>query len=169
MSLERPLESLSDDDLLRGLSLILGQSRRAEADLVAHIGEVETRHLYAREASPSMFVYCTDVLHLSEAEAYLRINVARAARQHPMLLAMLADGRLHLTGIVKLAPHVTRENRDVLLSRAVHKSKRQIEEILAKLFPRPDAPSVLRKLPERSPLPGGSGPGETPRVELGSR
>jgi hypothetical protein len=166
MSLERPLESLSDDDLLRRLSLILGESRRAEADLVAHIGEVETRHLYAREASPSMFVYCTDILHLSEAEAYLRINVARAARQHPVLLAMLADGRLHLTGIVKLAPHLTRENRVLLLSRAVHKSKRQIEEVLAELFPRPDAPSVLRKLPGRSPLPGGSGRAETPRVEL---
>jgi hypothetical protein len=86
MALERPLQSLSDDDLLRGLSDLLRQSRRVEADLVAHIGEVEARRLYAREASPSMFVYCTDVLHLSEAEAYLRINVARAAREHPVLL-----------------------------------------------------------------------------------
>jgi hypothetical protein len=150
MSLERPLESLSDDDLLRGLALLLRQSRRVEADLVAHIGEVEARNLYAREASPSMFVYCTQVLHLSEAEAYLRINVARAARQHPVLLAMLADGRLHLTGIAKLAPHLTRENRDLLLSRAVHKTKRQIEETLAEWVPRPDVPTVLRKLPDRS-------------------
>jgi hypothetical protein len=167
MSLERPLESLSDDELLRGLSLLLRESRRVESHLVAHIGEVETRHLYAREASPSMFVYCTDVLHLSEAEAYLRLAVARAAREHPVLLAMLTDGRLHLTGIAKLATHLTPETRDVLLSRAVHKSKRQIEELLAELFPRPDAPSVLRKLPERPSLPGGSGPAEAPRVELG--
>ncbi len=152
MSLERPLESLSDDELLRGLSLALGQSRRVEADLVAHIGEVEARRLYAREAFPSMFVYCTDVLHLSEAEAYLRTTVARAARQHPVLLEMLADGRLHLSGIAKLAPHLTRENRDVLLSRAVHKSKRQIEELLAEWAPRPDVPPVLRKLPHR-PIP----------------
>jgi hypothetical protein len=122
MSLERPLESLSDDELLRGLAHLLGQSRRVEADLVAHIAEVETRRLYAREASPSMFVYCTNVLHLSEAEAYLRITAARAARENPPLLAMLADGRLHLSGIAKLAPHLTRENRDSLLSRAVHKS-----------------------------------------------
>ena len=90
MSLERPLESLSDDDLLRGLSDLLRQSRRVEADLVAHIGEVDERRLYAREACPSMFAYCTEVLHLSEAEAYLRITVARAAREHPLLLAMLA-------------------------------------------------------------------------------
>ena len=43
-----------------------------------------------------MFAYCTEVLHLSEAEAYLRIAAARAAREHPLLLTLLADGRLHL-------------------------------------------------------------------------
>jgi hypothetical protein len=34
------LTSFSDDDLLRRLSDLLGQSRRDEADLVAHIGEL---------------------------------------------------------------------------------------------------------------------------------
>jgi hypothetical protein len=38
---------------------------------------------------------------------------------------MLADGRLHLTAIAKLSPHLTPENQDVLLKRATHKSKRQ--------------------------------------------
>ena len=96
-----------------------------------------------------MFVYCMDVLHLSEAEAYLRITAARAAREHPVLLQMLTDGRLHLTGIAKLAPHLTTQNRDLLLSRAVHRSKRQIEELVAELAPRPDVPGALRKLPSR--------------------
>ncbi len=150
MSLEGPLESLSDDEVLRGLVELLRQSRRVEADLVAHIAEAEVRRLYAREASPSMFVYCTDVLHLSAAEAYLRINAARAAREHPVLLEMLADGRLHLSSIVKLAPHLTRENGGVLLAQAVHKSKRQIEELLAERAPRPDVPALIRKLPART-------------------
>ncbi len=149
MSLKRPLESLSDDALLRGLADLLRQSRRVEADLVAHIAELEVRRLYVREAAPSMFVYCTSVLHLSEAEAYLRINVARAAREHPVLLEMLADGRLHLSGTAKLLPHLTRENRDVLLSLAVHKSKREIEELLAERAPRPDVPALMRRLPAR--------------------
>jgi hypothetical protein len=101
----------------------MGQSRRVEADVVAHIAEVDERRLYAREAFPSMFAYCMDVLHLSEAEAYLRIWTAHASRKHPMLLTMLADGRLHLTGIVRLAPHLTLENRDRLLERATYRSK----------------------------------------------
>ena len=57
-----------------------------------------------------MFAYCTQALHLSEAEAYLRIAAARASREHPFLLSMLADGRLHLTAIAKLAPHLTRDS-----------------------------------------------------------
>ena len=61
---------------------------------------------------------------------------------------MLADGRLHLTGIAKLAPHLTRENRDRLLARAIHKSKREIEELVAELAPRPDVPARVRKLPQ---------------------
>ena len=88
---------VSDDELLRRLSELLQKSRRVEAELVAHIGEVDARRLYAREAAPSMFVYCTERLNLSEHEAYLRIGVARAARRHPMLLDILAEGRLPLS------------------------------------------------------------------------
>ncbi len=57
--------SLEDDELLCGLSEVLKQSRRVEADLVAYIAEVDERRLYAREASPSMHAFCIDVLHLS--------------------------------------------------------------------------------------------------------
>ncbi len=153
MQEKRLLESIPDDELLHRLAELMRQSRRVEADVVAHIAEVDERRLYAREAFPSMFAYCTDVLHLSEAEAYLRIAAARASREHPMLLTMLADGRLHLTAIAKLAPHLTRENRDGLLERATHRSKRRIEEQIAEIAPQPDVPAVVRKLPERRKLP----------------
>ena len=171
------LTSFSDDELLRRLSDLLGQSRRNEADLVAHIGEVDRRRLYTREASPSMFAYCTEVLHLSEAEAYLRIAAARASREHPLLLTLLADGRLHLTAVAKLAPHLTLENREALLKRAAHKSKREIEELVAEISPRPDAPAMMRKLPDRRagttspalrPGPDGDAPSLALRPEGGA-
>ena len=148
MEYERPLLAIPDDELLRRLGDLVSRSRGVEVDLVTHIGEADERKLYAREGSPSMFAYCTRVLHLSEAEAYLRITVARASRQHPMLLTMLGDGRLHLTGIALVLPLLTAENRDTLLKQATHRSKRQIKELIAQLSPRPDAPCVMRKLPE---------------------
>ena len=149
-SMERThsLTSFSDDELLRRLSDLLGQSRRDEADLVAHIGEVDGRRLYAREASPSMFGYCTEVLHLSEAEAYLRIAAARAARASPApdparRRAAAPDGHREAGA----APHPGEPGGPP--EPATHQSKREIEELVAELAPRPDAPAVMRKLPDR--------------------
>jgi hypothetical protein len=145
------LKDVPDDDLLRRLSEILRQSRRVEADLIAHIAEVDARRLWAREAVPSMFAYCVEVLHLSEPEAGLRIHVARATREHPMLLAMLRDGRMHLSGIALLAPVLTREKRNEILRRASHKPKRELRELVAELTPRPDVLTTMRKLPTVRP------------------
>jgi hypothetical protein len=57
MNTKRKLESISklpDDELLRDLSELIQSSRRVDAELIAHIGEVDRRRLYARYAS-SMF------------------------------------------------------------------------------------------------------------------
>ena len=143
----KSLSRLSDDELLVRLSNVLKQSRRVESELVAHIGEVDERRLYAREACPSMFSYATDVLHLSEAEAYLRIAAARALRRHPALLTMLDDGRLHLSGIAVLAPYLTDTNCEELLARATHKTKRELLVLVAEIAPKPDVAASIRKLP----------------------
>ena len=150
------LKSVRDEDLLRELSQLVKESRGVEAEVVAHIGEVELRRLYAREACSSMFEYCRSILDLRENEAYLRITVARAAREHPVLLEMLRDGRLHLSGIARLAPHLTRQNADAVLRRACGMSHREIRELVAELEPRPDVAPSVRKLPQRPALGGGS-------------
>jgi hypothetical protein len=142
------LKSMSDDELLRRMPELLKNSRHVEADLIAHMAEVDERRLY-RKSSSSMFKYATDVLHLSEAEAYFRIEAARASRKHPMLLDMLKDGRLHLSGISVLASVLTEANRDEVLARAAHKTKEIIKELVAELAPKPDVPDRMRKLPER--------------------
>ncbi len=100
----------------------------------------------------------------SEHEAYLRIAAARASRKHPMLLAMLGDGRLHLSGMGKLAPHLTESNGETLLGRAAHRSKREIEELVAEIAPKPDVPPGIRKLPKRSKK---TAPPKTAANELG--
>ncbi len=142
------LDSISDDVLLARIAELVGRSRRAEAELVWHLAEVDRRRLYLREACPSMHVYATTRLHLSDAEAYLRITAARLSRRFPMVLDMLADGRLHLSAIAKLAPHLREDNAEVLLGRAARRSKRDIELLVAELAPRPDVPSRMRRLPD---------------------
>lgn len=163
------LEAASDDELLLRLADLIRDSRRTESLLVAHIAEVDARKLYAREGSPSMFAYCTEVLRLSEAEAYLRIASARASREFPVLLEMLAEGRLHLSGVGKLAPHLTPENAGWLLARATHKTKRQIEELIAEVAPRPDVADLVRRVPERASAPSTPAPGPMPALSLEGR
>ena len=130
--------------------------------MVAHIGEVELRRLYAQEACSSMFEYCRSVLGLRENEAYLRITVARAARENPVLLEMLRDGRLHLSGIARLAPHLTRQNAEAVLKRASGMSHREIRELVSELEPgprrpqRPQAASAARAGQRESPATRGA-------------
>jgi 5-methylcytosine-specific restriction endonuclease McrA len=100
----------------------------------------------------SLFKYCTQVLGLSEQAAYRRINAARAARRFPAVLPMLAEGALTLSSIGLLAPHLTDENRDVLLEAAQKKSTREVQKIVACANPQPDIPASVRALPTTSAL-----------------
>jgi hypothetical protein len=109
--------------------------------------ELDSRRLYLGEGFPSLFAYCTDALHLSEPAAYNRIDVARAARRFPIILDGLAAGDLTLASVRLLAPHLTPDNHRDALTRARHKSKREVELLVAALHPRPDVPSTIRKLP----------------------
>ena len=141
------LGQLSDQDLLAHLQLAAQAECRATAHLVALLIELDSRSLYLSEGFPSLFAYCTDALHLSESAGYNRIDVARTARRFPIILDGLAAGELTLASVRLLAPHLTSDNHRDVLARARHKSKRDLELLVAALHPRPDVPSTIRKLP----------------------
>ena len=82
---------------------------------------------------------------------------------------MIARGELHLTAVHHLAAHLTEENHREVLRRAKHRTTREIEKLVAELAPKPDVPSVIRKLPDRKasmPLAMGdeSSPGASQRA-----
>jgi hypothetical protein len=93
------------------------------------------------------------VLLLSEHAAYDRIKAAKVARRYPAALSMLASGRVNLTTVRLLAPHLTRTNHDELFAAASGKTKRQVQELVARRFPQPDVPASVRKLPVRPDAP----------------
>jgi HNH endonuclease len=138
---------LSDDQLIARVQLCAKHERDATANLIAALAELDARKLYLGAGSSSLFTYCTQVLHLSEYAAYARIEAARAARRFPVILELLADGSLTLTTVGLLAQHLTAGNHRQVLSEARHKSKREVEQFAATLRPRPDVPSMVRKLP----------------------
>jgi hypothetical protein len=141
------LTQLSDAQLLVEVEQLAGRERAATAQLIASLAEIETRGLYRGLGFSSMFSYCTEHLHLSEHATCNRLEVARAARKWPVILDLIANGSVTLTAVRLLAPSLTRENHAAVLAAARHKSKREVQELIARLRPAPDVAATVRKLP----------------------
>jgi 5-methylcytosine-specific restriction endonuclease McrA len=140
---------LSDRELLARVQDAIQDERVATAKLIALLMELDMRRLYLGEGCSSLFTYCTQILHLSEHAAYNRIETARVARRFPTILELFERGSVTLTAIRLLAPHLTDANHREVLERARHKTKRDVELLVATIKPRADVPPVVRKLPSR--------------------
>jgi hypothetical protein len=93
-----------------------------------------------------MYAYCLGK-GMPEDTAARWIRAGRAAREHPTIFDRLADGRLHLSGVVMLAPHLTHDNAREPLAAACGKTKAEIERVLAEWFPLPDLVTSIEPIP----------------------
>jgi hypothetical protein len=141
------IHHLSDAELASLVKTLAGRAREATAELVAHLAELETRGLHLQAGYGSLFEYCREVLLLSEHEAYNRIGAARAARRFPIILDLLAQGAVTLTAVDLLSPCLTAENHVAVLESARGLRKREVEDLVARLAPKPDVPTSIRRLP----------------------
>ncbi len=166
------LSSISDHELRERLTAAVSAERRAAADVIYHLVELDRRKLYLDDACSSLFSYCVERLGYSEDGATKRMRVARISQRFPQILDELASGAIHLTGLFLLSGHLTEENVDRLLAEARGKSKRQLEELLARWFPKPDvAATITPSAPDRGQAElstmsgaGSSGPPPAPPV-----
>ena len=85
-----------------------------------------------------------------------RIYGGRTARRFPILLDAIADGRLHLTGVLMLSKHLTYGNVAELVAAATHRSKAEIKQLIAERFPQPDLPDILQALTPPPPVARGT-------------
>ena len=142
---------LTNDALMSEILRLARDERAAVVQLITHLAELEKRGLYLKAGHASLYTYCRVVLRFSEPEAYIRMMAARAVRRFPRILEMLADGSLTLTTLRLLIPRLKAVNHESLLAAAAGKSKREVRELLAGLFPVPDVPASVRKLPDAAP------------------
>ena len=147
------VQSLSDEELIRNLEGAAAHERGATAHLIALLAEIDARRLYLEQGYSSLFVSCTKRLRLSEHAAYGRIEAARVSRKFPAILHMLAEGSITLTTICLLSNHLTEENHEQLLEAARHKTRREVEGLVAALHPMPPVPSSVRRLAQPRALP----------------
>ena len=161
------LEGLSAEELDRSaVKLTLAEDRHVAA-VIAHIAEISRRKVDLERGFQNLFDYCVRRLGLSEGSVALRIQVAYVARRFPQALACLAEGKIRLSVLGRLAPHLRAENVEKLLLDCAGMTKRAVEEYLVAWSPKPVFEPSIRKLPvaKMSGRSQGEGPRSTPRAE----
>lgn len=144
------VRSLSDRALTVEVARLANSERRVTAALIAALAEFDIRRLYLAEGCSSLYVYCTQVLRLSEHAAYARIEAARTASRFPMIFDQLAEGEITVTNVGLLAPVLTEQNHRQLLHDARHRTKREVQMMVVGIDPRPDVPCTVTPLgPDR--------------------
>ena len=138
---------LPDHELLRALTDVVTRDRATTAEMLSLIGEVERRRLYAAAGFESMHRYCVGKLKMSSDMAYKRVRAARVSRRFPSVLGAVTDGRLNVSVLVRLAPHlkwVPAAAGIELLTAAEGKSRDDLELLIAARFPQADLPTVVQ-------------------------
>jgi hypothetical protein len=130
-------------------ALIVAQKfKRAEADLISVLQEVDEAKVYLRMEYPSLFQYCVDALGLSESVASNFITVSRKAAEVPGLQAAIQAGTLSVSKARKIVPILTLANQEEWVDKARTFSTRKLEEEVAKVDPREATPERMKFVSE---------------------
>ncbi|AKV04306.1 hypothetical protein AKJ09_10969 [Labilithrix luteola] len=147
----RALAEMSNEEILVVLKSFIGTERQSVARVIVYLVEVEERRIHLGLGCSSMFDFCTRKLGFSEGEAFRRLTAARLVRRLPVLLGAIASGRIHLSSLVLLRDLLTEANVDEVIGATSGKTKREVEELVARMAPKPDVEGSIRKLPDRRP------------------
>jgi 5-methylcytosine-specific restriction endonuclease McrA len=142
----RSLAHLSDDELLANTRRLVGKSNQLFAALLVHLAEVEARGIHRVRRCASLYTYCIYELRLSEDAAARRSSAARLVKAFPLLFEAIANGELHLTGLLMLGPHLTPENHVEVLARAKLRTKKELVRLVRELNPLPEVADLIEPL-----------------------
>src|SRR5687768_2257984 len=140
------LAHLSDQELLTSTRRLVGKSNQVFAALLLHLAEVEARGIHRARLCASLYTYCVYELRFSEDAAARRSSAARLVKQFPALLDAIANGELHLTGLLMIGPHLTLENHVEVLGRAKFRTKKELAKLVRELNPLPGVPDLIEPL-----------------------
>jgi len=112
--------------------ILTSLTRLSDADLVAQV-----KSLVARERGLTAQLVA-HIAELDTRDVHLREGYESL---------YVSAGAVNLTAARLLAPHLTAANHREVLDSARGKKKREIEEIVARLSPRPDVAASVRRLP----------------------
>jgi hypothetical protein len=145
------LTELSDEELEMRLKDAAGVERQSLRNLLEHLIEFDNRKLYLQRGCPHLFAYCTERLGYSEDEACRRIHAARCAKSNREILDSIEGGRLTMTAVNLIAPHIHKAHGSGLFEQAEGKTRKEIESLIAAVDPQPERHEVARQSSSEGP------------------
>ena len=103
--------ALSDRELLRETSKLVGHERHLQGAIIDHLAEIDARRLYLQRGFSSLFDYAVRELGYSDAAASRRIGAMRLFADAPQAREGLRDGSLTLSAAAELQWAFDRQRR----------------------------------------------------------
>src|SRR4051812_23413172 len=112
------LRSLADDELLAGLSRIVGRRNQITADFLAYLAELDQRQLFLDLGYPSLFDYCVALRSTVRGLGKERPGSRRSFKQRSLALPACRAASAGCTDNAEAAPNRAALGRS--LRRAFH-------------------------------------------------
>lgn len=121
---------------------------QAEGELIDLLQKIDEGQGYRKLNYPSLYLYATQALRLSEAVSLSLITVARKSFEVPELKAMIQSNEITLSNARVITSVLKPENKDHWLESARELSKRDLEKEVAKENPRVAVPERVKPVAE---------------------
>ena len=124
--------------------------KRTEIELIEILQQVRERNIHLALGFGTIYKYATEVLELSEPNAYTYDKIARVAEKIPELKQEIKVGALTITNARRIAPILTSENKTVWIEKASILTKAKLEKELVQANPELQKRETVRRIqPER--------------------
>jgi hypothetical protein len=136
-------------DLADNLASLLRREQGALADFLLALADFDGRRMWEPLGYSSLFHFLHRHLGMSKGAAHYRKTAAALIRRVPEVVEPLRAGTLCITSIIELAKVLTPENREEVLPRFLHCSRREAQAVSAELAPMEAPPhrTVVTALP----------------------
>ncbi len=122
---------------------------KSDQDLLEVLELADAERIYRHFNLTSTYQYCTEVLKLSEGQAYMFIRVARKASEIPELKEAIEQGKLSVSKAKKIASVVTTANQSEWIGKAQSLPTRELELEVVKADPKELVPDRVRPIAEK--------------------
>ena len=122
--------------------------KKSEGALLEILMQIDKHKAYLKLGYPSLHVYCTKALNLTDAQAYTFCGVAKKSIEVPELKAAIDNGELHLTNARRVVPIINSENKSEWLMKATELTQKELEREIKVAFPESIKPESMRPVSE---------------------